>query len=143
MDSGLDSVEVGPTSRRSALLRAIGPGIMYAGTAIGVSHLVQSTRAGAGYGFALVWAVIAAHLLKYPFFEASHRYTAATGENLLVGYLRVGRWALVGFLVVALALSIPSAAVLTIVTAGMASHMFGASLTPMAWAVGGPRSPRN
>ncbi len=29
---------------------------MYAGAAVGVSHLVQATRAGAGYGFALAWA---------------------------------------------------------------------------------------
>jgi Mn2+/Fe2+ NRAMP family transporter len=111
---------------------------MYAGAAIGVSHLVQSTRAGAGYGFALVWVVIVVHLLKYPFFEFAHRYTAATGENLLVGYARVGRWALISFLAVALALSIPSAAVLTIVTAGMASSALGGfavNLTPITWAV--------
>jgi len=108
---------------------------MYAGAAIGVSHLVQSTRAGAGYGFALVWAVIIVHLLKYPFFEFSHRYTAATGESLLVGYRRVGRWALVSYLLVALALSMPTTAVLTIVTAGMASQMIGVNLAPMTWAV--------
>jgi Mn2+/Fe2+ NRAMP family transporter len=108
---------------------------MYAGAAVGVSHLVQSTRAGAGYGFALVWAVVAVHVLKYPFFEFGHRYTAATGESLLVGYRRVGCWALIVYLVVALGLSIPTAAVLTIVTAGMASQLFPVDLTPMTWAV--------
>ncbi|MHC4064984.1 MAG: Nramp family divalent metal transporter [Planctomycetota bacterium] len=123
------------TSRRSGLLQALGPGVMYAGAAIGVSHLVQSTRAGAGYGFALVWAVLAVHLLKYPFFEFGHRYGVATGESLLAGYRRVGRWALVGFLLIALGLSIPTAAVLTVVTAGMASQMFAVSLTTMTWAV--------
>ncbi len=122
-------------SRRSGLLKAIGPGVMYAGAAIGVSHLVQSTRAGAGYGFTLVWAVVLVHLLKYPFFEFGHRYTAATGDSLLVGYRRVGRWALIGFLVVALGLSIPTAAVLTIVTAGMASQLFTADLSTMTWAM--------
>ena len=63
--------------------QSVGPGIMYAGAAIGVSHLVQSTRAGAGYGFALVWAVIVVHLFKYPFFEFAHRYTAAIGAAWL------------------------------------------------------------
>jgi Mn2+/Fe2+ NRAMP family transporter len=99
---------------------------------------VQSTRAGAGYGFALVWAVIVVHLFKYPFFEFGHRYTAATGESLLAGYRRVGSWALIGFLVIAFGLSVPTAAVLTIVTAGMASSVFGGfavSLTSMTWAV--------
>jgi Mn2+/Fe2+ NRAMP family transporter len=114
-------------------MAALGPGIMYAGAAIGVSHLVQSTRAGAGWGFALVWAVVAVHLFKYPFFEYGHRYAAATGESLLAGYRRVGRWALVGFLVVAFALSIPTTAVLTIVTAGLASQLVPAGLTPMSW----------
>lgn len=123
------------SARWSGLARAVGPGIMYAGAAIGVSHVVQSTRAGAGYGFSLVWAVILVHLLKYPFFEFGHRYTAATGESLLVGYLRVGRWALIGFLLVAFGLSIPTAAVLTIVTAGMASQMFAVEFSTMAWAV--------
>jgi len=108
---------------------------MYAGAAIGVSHLVQSTRAGANYGFTLVWAVIVVHLFKYPFFEFGHRYTAATGESLLVGYRRVGRWALISYLIIALGLSIPTAAVLTIVTAGMASQTVAVSLTPMTWGV--------
>ncbi len=107
---------------------------MYAGAAIGVSHLVQSTTAGAKYGFALIWAVILVHLLKYPFFEYGHRYAAATGESLLVGYRRVGRWALITFLLVALGLSIPTAAVLTIVTAGMASQLVTANLTEITWA---------
>jgi Mn2+/Fe2+ NRAMP family transporter len=108
---------------------------MYAGAAIGVSHLVQSTRAGAGYGFALVWAVIAVHLFKYPFFEYGHRYYAATGESLVAGYRRLGRWALVSYLLVAFGLSIPTAAVLTIVTAGMASLLLPVNLTPMGWAI--------
>ncbi|MFH1416778.1 MAG: Nramp family divalent metal transporter [Planctomycetota bacterium] len=123
------------SSRRMGLLNAIGPGIMYAGAAVGVSHLVQSTRAGAGYGFTLIWAVVAVHLLKYPFFEYGHRYAAATGESLLAGYARVGRWALISFMLIALGLSIPTAAVLTIVTAGMASQLFATSLTPVTWAV--------
>jgi Mn2+/Fe2+ NRAMP family transporter len=61
-----------------------------AGIAIGVSHLVQSTRAGAVYGFQLVGVVLLINLLKYPFFEYGHRYAAARGESLLHGYRRVG-----------------------------------------------------
>lgn len=128
-------MEATQTSRRSGLLKALGPGIMYAGAAIGVSHLVQATTAGARFGFALIWAVILVHLLKYPFFEYGHRYAAATGESLLAGYRRVGRWALIAFLLVALGLSMPTAAVLTIVTAGMASQLVTANLTDMTWAI--------
>lgn len=50
------------------LMLTLGPGILFASTAIGTSHLVQATRAGADYGFALLWAILAAHVAKYPFF---------------------------------------------------------------------------
>jgi Mn2+/Fe2+ NRAMP family transporter len=42
---------------------------------------------------------------------------------------------LVGFMAVALALSIPTAAVLTIVTAGMATQMLAVELGPVAWGI--------
>ena len=60
------------------MISTFGPGIMFASTAIGVSHLVQSTRAGAEFGFALVAIVILTNILKYPFFEFSSRYANAT-----------------------------------------------------------------
>lgn len=73
--------------------RSFGPGLLWAGAAIGVSHLVQSTRAGAEGGFALAVIVLAALVFKYPFFEFGPRYAAATGESLVEGYGRIGRWA--------------------------------------------------
>ena len=60
---------------------SFGPGLLWAGSAIGVSHLVQSTRAGATAGFALAGVIIFALILKYPFFEFGPRYAAATGEE--------------------------------------------------------------
>ena len=55
------------------LLKTLGPGILFASTAIGVSHLVQSTRAGAVYGFELLGFIMLANLFKYPFFEYASR----------------------------------------------------------------------
>ena len=69
--------------------KKLGPGLLYAGAAIGVSHLVQSTRAGALYGFDLVLVVLLINLIKYPFFEASGRFVAAEKENLLEGYSKI------------------------------------------------------
>lgn len=86
------------TPSKLGILKKIGPGILMAGAAIGVSHIVQSTRAGATYGVGLVWLVLAVNLLKYPFFEAGHRYTVATGESLLHGYRRMGPAFLYAFL---------------------------------------------
>jgi Mn2+/Fe2+ NRAMP family transporter len=76
------------------LQAAFGPGLLWAATAIGVSHLVQSTRAGASAGFALAGVILIALVLKYPFFEYGPRYAAATGRSLIEGYARIGRWAL-------------------------------------------------
>ena len=69
--------------------KKLGPGILLAATSIGASHLVHAPRAGALFGFDLLWLVLAAHLFKYPAFEFGPRYAAATGEHLLDGYARV------------------------------------------------------
>jgi Mn2+/Fe2+ NRAMP family transporter len=74
----------------STLWKALGPGILVACAAVGGSHLVWSTRAGAEFGWALLWLVLLANLLKFPFFLYGQRYTAATGESLLAGYHRKG-----------------------------------------------------
>ena len=81
---------------------AFGPGLLWAATAIGVSHLVQSTRAGAVSGFGLSGVILLALLLKYPFFEYGPRYAAATGSSLVEGYARIGRWALWLYLAITL-----------------------------------------
>ena len=52
-----------------SFFKKLGPGLLFAGAAIGVSHLVQSTRAGADYGLGLVWALVLVNIFKYPFFQ--------------------------------------------------------------------------
>lgn len=92
---------------------------------IGVSHLVQSTRAGADYGFALLPAVLAAVLLKYPFFEFSSRYTGATGRSILHGYDNQGRWVLWLYAAVTASTMFIVTAAVTFIAAGLMSHVFG------------------
>jgi Mn2+/Fe2+ NRAMP family transporter len=111
-----------------ARLRALGPGILFAGASIGVSHLVQSTRAGASYGFTLLWAVLLVLLCKYPFFEHAHRYTVASGESLLQGYARLGRWALAVFMIVVVGSAFITTAAVTVVTAGLMGALLGIEL---------------
>ncbi len=118
-----------PSARWQARLAAVGPGILFAGAAIGVSHLVQATRAGAGYGFALLWAVLLALLCKYPFFEYAHRYTVATGESLLEGYARLGRWALAAFMLIVVVSAFITTAAVTVVTAGLLGVLLGVDLS--------------
>lgn len=75
-------------------LTKVGPGLLMAGAAIGVSHLVQSTRAGAEFGFQLVALVILVNVLKYPFLEIGPRYALVRGQNMLHAYRELGNWAL-------------------------------------------------
>ena len=107
------------------MFKSLGPGLLFAGAAVGVSHLVQSTRAGADFGFGLLWALLIAALFKYPFFQFGPRYAAATGETLLDGYKKLGK----GILVVSYSISFVTMfiiqAAVTIVTAGLAVNLFG------------------
>lgn len=114
-------------------LKALGPGLLWAGAAIGVSHLVQSTRAGASFGFSLIWVVLVANLFKYTAFEFGPRYAAAMGESLLDGYQRVGKWALLVFLVMTFGTMWTIQAAVTVVTAGLAIKIFGIAWSPVVW----------
>jgi len=67
----------------------LGPGLLLAATSIGASHLVMSPKAGAMFGFQLLWLVPLTHLFKYHAFEFGPRYAAATGESLIAGYARI------------------------------------------------------
>ena len=115
------------------LLKTLGPGLLWAGAAIGVSHLVQSTKAGATFGYELIWVIIIANLLKYPFFEFGPRYAAATGEPLLTGYARLGKWAVYILLLLTIGTMFSIQAAVTVVTAGLCISIFDSTLSPVAW----------
>ena len=119
-------------SQRGAL-KAIGPGFLFAAVSIGASHLVQSTRAGAGHGLTLAAVIIAAMVLKYPLFEFGHRYAAATGTSLLEGYRKQGRWTLVIYLGLTLGTMFTVLAAVTAVTAGLAIQLTGLGSSLFAW----------
>lgn len=121
---------------RKHLLKALGPGILFASTCIGVSHLVQSTRAGADFGYALIFFIILANLFKYPFFEFGSRYAAATKKSLLEGYLREGKWVLWIYFLLSLGSMFTVTAAVTFVTAGMLNNLTGLTLDP-AYVSGG------
>ena len=110
---------------KKSIFKSLGPGLLFAGAAVGVSHLVQSTRAGADFGFGLLWALLIAGIFKYPFFQFGPRYAAATGETLLDGYKKLGKGVLaISYGISFITMFIIQAAV-TIVTAGLAVNLFG------------------
>ena len=107
------------------LLKALGPGILFASTAIGVSHLVQSTQAGEKFGFGLLWAVIIANLLKYPFFEYGSRYANATGTSLIDGYKKLGKPVLWIYFLITIVSMFMVASAVGFVTSGFMQNLFG------------------
>lgn len=124
-----------PTEKSTwqGIKHSLGPGLLMAAAAIGVSHLVQSTRAGATYGFALVWAVVLANFFKYPFLEYGPRYAIATGESMIEGYHRLGKWAIGIFVIFTIGTMFAVQAAVTIVSASLAAELTGIALTPLAW----------
>jgi len=116
-------------------IKNLGPGLLFAGAAIGVSHLVQSTRAGADFGLGLLWALLLVNLFKYPFFQFGPRYATATGESLLDGYKKLGKGILIAYFILSLATMFTIQTAVTIVTAGLASTLFGDFISIEIWTI--------
>jgi len=104
--------------------KTFGPGILFACTAIGVSHLVQSTRAGAEFGFMILAFVILATVLKYPSFEHGSRYANVTGTSIIDGYEKLGRKFLILYLGITLGSMFFVTAAVGFVTAGFFENLF-------------------
>ncbi|NRR91142.1 divalent metal cation transporter [Winogradskyella undariae] len=108
-----------------SIFKKLGPGLLFAGAAIGVSHIVQSTRAGADFGLGLLWALLLVHIFKYPFFQFGAKYAAATGESLIHGYYKLGKGVLITYFILNIATIFTIQTAVTIVTAGIANTLFG------------------
>lgn len=83
--------QIEPASNWQSKLKAMGPGILMASAAVGGSHIVASTQAGAIYGWQLALIIILANLFKYPFFRFGVQYTLSSNKTLLEGYQEKGK----------------------------------------------------
>lgn len=101
--------------------RIFGPGILMASAAIGGSHLVSSTQAGAIYGWQLAIMILLANFFKYPFFRFGTDYVYDTGESLIDGYYKKSKV----YLWVYFALSIVSSVISTGAVALLAAVILG------------------
>lgn len=106
-----------------------GPGLLFTGAAIGTSHLVQSTRAGAMFGAALIGVILLANLLKYPAFRFGIDFSHARRQSLLTGYRELGLWALALFFLTVIPLVPIVWAALAAATAGIIGAIFGPFLS--------------
>lgn len=111
--------------RLSNFTKTAGPGVLFACTAIGVSHLVQSTRAGADYGLFILGFVLLVSLLKYPFFEYGSRYANVTQTSIIDGYKKLGTPVLWLYFILTIASMFFVTGAVGFVTAGFFETLFG------------------
>ncbi len=111
------------------LLKTIGPGLLFASSAIGTSHLVLSTRAGAHHGLIFFWIILAVLFLKYPIYEFGPRYAVATGQSLVKGYKAQGKWAVYLFMAVIFLNMFSVTGAIAAVTAGLLKTMLSITLS--------------
>ncbi|XMO87084.1 divalent metal cation transporter [Algibacter sp. AS12] len=112
-------------SKFNTLIKNLGPGLLFASMAIGTSHLVLSTKAGAQYGWIMIIPIVLANILKYPFFEFGIRYTNITGKSIIEGYNNRGRGYLWLYAIITIVTSIAGPAALCSITAGLFINLFG------------------
>jgi Mn2+/Fe2+ NRAMP family transporter len=112
-------------------LRKLGPGLIMAAAAVGASHLVASTQAGALFGWQLLWLIILVNVLKYPFFRFGVQYTLTRGESLIEGYHRKGRLWLISFTALNMLAAVVNTAGVLLLTASLLAFFipFELSLT--------------
>ena len=118
-------------------LQALGPGILLATAAIGGSHLVASTQAGALFGWQLAWLILLVNVLKYPFFRFGVEYTLSKNENLLVGYQRKGKAYFYSFIVLNIIAAVVNTAGVLLLTASLLQYALPGnwSLTVLCWLI--------
>lgn len=97
---------------------------MLAAAAVGVSHLVFATQAGANYGLSFIWLIVLISVLKYPAFRFAVDYASLTERSLVHAYSKLGRaamtWLFAGLVV---DLFVATTAV-ALVTAGLFISVF-------------------
>ena len=113
------------TNKKKNILKTIGPGLLFASSAIGTSHLVLSTRAGAHHGMIYFGIILLTLLLKYPFYEFGTRYSIATKRTLISGYRAQGILPLLLFFCVITVNMFAVNGAIGAVCAGLLSTTFG------------------
>ena len=94
-----ENIQESNKSTWTSKFSALGPGILMASAAVGGSHIIASTQAGAIYGWQLALIIILANVFTYPFFRFGVQYTLDSGNTLLEGYRQKGQLYLLVFFV--------------------------------------------
>lgn len=112
--------------------KAFGPGILIASAAIGGSHLIASTQAGALYGWQLAIMIILANFFKYPFFRFATDYAYEAGDSLITGYAKKSKVYLWSFFILSIISGMISTGAVALLTAVILSYMIPFELSTIA-----------
>ena len=104
--------------------KAMGPGILMASAAVGGSHIVSSTQAGAIYGWQLALIVLLVNLFKYPFFRFGSQYTLQNNKSLIEGYKEKGKLYLWVFFIMNIFSAVVNTAAVGILAAAILYNIF-------------------
>ena len=72
----------------STVLKFFGPGAIIASLTIGSGESILASREGAVFGYAVLWALVAAAVAKAAIVYASNRYMVLTGEHPMSRFAR-------------------------------------------------------
>ncbi|MPY57582.1 Nramp family divalent metal transporter [Streptomyces spongiae] len=114
-----------PATRRGRLA-VLGPGLVLAAASVGAGDMVTSLAGAAGYGMALLWAILIGVVLKYALTEAVGRLYMATGQTVIASLKSVGRWLPAAFFAFVLVIGLLYGAALSSVAALALSTLFPA-----------------
>ncbi|MEX0739631.1 MAG: divalent metal cation transporter [Pseudohongiella sp.] len=109
--------------------KATGPGLVMAAAAVGASHLVASTQAGALFGWQLLWLIVLVNVLKYPFFRFGVQYTLWHNKSLVEGYQDKGRGWLIAFTALNLIAAVVNTAGVLLLTASLLQYFIPGNLS--------------
>lgn len=69
-----------------------GPGLLFALSMLGPAGLVSNVTIGATQGYRLLWVLALVLALRFVWLSTAARYVLVSGESLLSGFARLGRW---------------------------------------------------
>lgn len=114
-------------------IRELGPGLLLASAAVGGSHIVSATQAGANFGWQLLLLVIMVNLFKYPFFRFGSQYTLTCEKSLISGYNQMGKVYTVVTFALLVFNGVASVASVAMLCGGLLSNIFsGFSISILA-----------
>nr|WP_245639967.1 divalent metal cation transporter [Moraxella oblonga] len=123
------------TQNQKLTWKAFGPGILMASAAIGGSHLVSSTQAGALYGWQLAIMIVLANLFKYPFYRFGTEYAYKTSESLVVGYAKKSKVYLWAFFILSVVSGMISTGAVALLCATILGFMLPFEVNPLVLSV--------